>query len=293
MDTRQLEVYITAVQYMNFTEASKRLNMVPSAVSHNISMLENELQTKLFTRDKNKLSLTAEGKSFLYDAIRITTIARNAVVRAQTLEEGDNGSLKVGFVFPEFVQRFLTELKAFSTKYPTVDVSFNQYDSIAVSQMLSKKELDVAFGRQDMFANNQHVIWRSLYRDPFMVVMHRDHSLASVQSITIPMLKHETIVMMNRNANPGMFDMIQHLFLSHSLVPMIHDQSNHHITTMMLAAMQKGVVIIPYQNIRYMRLPDELVYRQLSDPIAFHEIGIAWNDNNVSQLVRRFLEEFF
>ena len=211
MDTRQLEVYITAVQYMNFTEASKRLNMVPSAVSHSISMLENELQTKLFVRDKNKLSLTPEGKAFLYDAIRIKTIANNAVVRAQTQKEDHGGILNVGFVFPEFIQQFIPEMSDFSEKYPAVEVSFNQYDAITLAQKLSKRELDVAFGRQDMFTTHQHIAWRSLYRDPFMVVMHREHALASSVSITVSMLKYETLLMMSRGANPGMFDMLQHL----------------------------------------------------------------------------------
>ena len=68
MDTHQLEVFITAAQYLNFTQAAKRLNMVPSAVSHNIAMLESELSTKLFLRNKNKISLTVEGKLFLADA---------------------------------------------------------------------------------------------------------------------------------------------------------------------------------------------------------------------------------
>ena len=61
MDIHQLEVFIVAARYLNFSEAAQRLFMVQSAVSHSIITLEKELGLKLFTRRNNQLSLTPAG----------------------------------------------------------------------------------------------------------------------------------------------------------------------------------------------------------------------------------------
>ena len=135
MDTHQLEVFITAAQYLNFTQAAKRLNMVPSAVSHNIAMLESELSTKLFLRNKNKISLTVEGKLFLADAYKITNITNNAISRIQFRQSTEIGELQIGFVFPSFIERFLPQMTSFYKKHPSIDTFYMQYDSVKLSRM--------------------------------------------------------------------------------------------------------------------------------------------------------------
>lgn len=294
MDTHQLEIFITSAQYLNFTKASKRLNMVPSAISYSISVLENELNTKLFTRDNNTLSLTNDGEEFLRDAILISTIASNAKNRNEITRVGEEqkGKILIGFVFPEFIYKFIPNMRKFHQKHPGIELQNMQYDCITIARMMMNKQMDLAFGRQDMFSLDSDIAWKSLYQDPFQIVMHKEHFLADKESITIPMLSHECILVMNRKENPGMFDMIQHLFLSHKMMPNINDSSNHHLTTLMLAAMNMGIVIIPNQNICYMKLPEELICKELNDSQAYHEIGIAWNKGNISQSAANFLEEF-
>lgn len=290
MDIHQLEVFISAAQYLNFTEASRHLDMVPSAVSHSVAMLENELSVKLFHRNKNRLTLTREGSAFLADAYKMTMIANNAIARAKRSILGGEGELRIGFVFPEFIEIFLPEMTNFYKKHEQVDTYYMQYDSVTISRMLDKNQLDIAFGRKGMF--NDNIQWVGLYKDPFKVVMHQDHPLARHAVLTPKMLQNEQILVMNRNSNPGMFDMITCLFRASDISPRINDRSNHHLTTLMLAAMNMGVVVIPHQNICYMKLPDVLVCRDLDDKLAYHEIGIAWNKTNENPAVRFFLDEF-
>ena len=52
MDTKQLEIFIAAARYLSFTETAASLSIAQSTVSYSISSLENELNTKLFIRNK-------------------------------------------------------------------------------------------------------------------------------------------------------------------------------------------------------------------------------------------------
>ncbi|MDI3325207.1 LysR substrate-binding domain-containing protein [Pontibacterium granulatum] len=57
-----LKTFVVAGHYLNFTKAAEELLVSPSAVSHQIRVLEDYLGLKLFLRQKRTLILTPEGK---------------------------------------------------------------------------------------------------------------------------------------------------------------------------------------------------------------------------------------
>ena len=48
------KVFVTIVEHMNFRKAAEELNLTPSAVSHCVSGMEEELGFPLFIRKNNK-----------------------------------------------------------------------------------------------------------------------------------------------------------------------------------------------------------------------------------------------
>lgn len=58
-----LKTFVVAGQHLNFTKAADELLVSPSAVSHQIRVLEDYLGIKLFVRQSRSLSLTTEGQS--------------------------------------------------------------------------------------------------------------------------------------------------------------------------------------------------------------------------------------
>jgi LysR family glycine cleavage system transcriptional activator len=56
-----LKTFVVAGHYLNFTKAADDLLVSPSAVSHQIRVLEDYLNFKLFIRQNRTLSLTSEG----------------------------------------------------------------------------------------------------------------------------------------------------------------------------------------------------------------------------------------
>ena len=62
---RGLRTFCTAAEHLSFKKAANELSLTPSAVSHQISDLEEDLGTKLFKRLTRSISLTQDG-SHLY-----------------------------------------------------------------------------------------------------------------------------------------------------------------------------------------------------------------------------------
>lgn len=292
MDLHQLEIFIVAAQYESFTEASKTLHMVPSAISHSIARLEEQLGVPLFTRSQNKLTLTVYGERFLADAYRLTSMGRRAISNVQHLLDQKEGALHIGFIFPSFIERYLDEAAAFCEKYPLISVTYRQYDSFKISTLLESKEIDIAFGREATFSSTGNCSWHKLFRNPFVLILRTDHPLAKYESVTLAQLEKETIILMDRASNPGMYDIVTHLFMNEDIVPTISSRTNNHRMTILEVAIGMGVTITTQQIICNMNLPGNVTYRNIASPLAFHDIGIAWNKGNTNPLIPYYLAEF-
>ena len=90
----RINVFLAVCEECSFTKAAKRLGVSQPAVSQNIAEIEKGVGVKLFTRDRNAVALTEEGKRFkefaeqiVYwygaatDAFKETTV--NRVVRGE------------------------------------------------------------------------------------------------------------------------------------------------------------------------------------------------------------------
>jgi len=64
-----MKVFYTVAKYQNISKASKELDVSQPAVSRIISNLEEEYNTKLFTRSKSGVNLTREGL-LLFETIK-------------------------------------------------------------------------------------------------------------------------------------------------------------------------------------------------------------------------------
>lgn len=85
-----IRTFEAAARCLNFNRAAKELHVTPSAVSHQIRLLEDFLGKRLFLRQGRQVVLTPEGRNYLlavHDALdRIgTATARVAAVQAASV----------------------------------------------------------------------------------------------------------------------------------------------------------------------------------------------------------------
>ncbi len=290
MDVHQLNIFISAAQYLNFTEAAKHMFVAQSAVSHHIAELEKELGTKLFFRNKNGISLTPAGETLLMEAFKITTMVGKTSTKIQKMASGAKGELSIGFVFEPIVDCFTEHFRQFYEKYPEINIHFNSYDSIKIARMMENMELDICFARLITINKKEEVYWRLLYSDPLYVGMRKSHQLAGLRKVKLNMLAHEKIILMTRQANPGMFDMIHHLFMSRGIPPLIQETTNDLMTSIMMARIGMGLLILP-ERFKHM-IPEELDFIPIDEEDACHQIGITWHKDNPNPSVKLFLEAF-
>ncbi|MEG1520625.1 MAG: LysR family transcriptional regulator, partial [Clostridia bacterium] len=73
----KLATLITLCEVKNYTKTAEIMSLTQPAVSHQIQLLEDEYNIKIFNRDGKKLILTQEGKVLLKFANRIQAMYQN------------------------------------------------------------------------------------------------------------------------------------------------------------------------------------------------------------------------
>ena len=65
MDTQNLRAFLLVAESGSFSLAAEQLHITQPAVSKRVALLEDQLGTPLFDREKNRMQLTAAGRRFL------------------------------------------------------------------------------------------------------------------------------------------------------------------------------------------------------------------------------------
>lgn len=123
---RGLRTFCVAAEHESFRTAAEALFITPSAVSHQIKSLEEELGEQLFDRSSRELTLTDTGKS-LYEDVSPLIDQLNTV--ASSYKKGRRRSSIRISVQPFFASEFFVpRLSEFTTEHPEIDIQVGTSD---------------------------------------------------------------------------------------------------------------------------------------------------------------------
>ncbi|HTK14430.1 MAG TPA: LysR family transcriptional regulator [Xanthobacteraceae bacterium] len=140
MDWDKLKVFHAAAEAGSFTHAGEQLGLSQSAVSRQVSALEQELSVALFHRHARGLILTEQGDLLFRTAHDVFMKLEAARAKLTDSRERPQGDLKVTTTAGIGVHWLLPRLNEFLDLYPEVKVSL----------ILTEEELDLAMREADV-----------------------------------------------------------------------------------------------------------------------------------------------
>jgi DNA-binding transcriptional LysR family regulator len=152
MDLRRLRTFVAVAELGTVSRAALSLRISQSALSRQISDLEQEFSLRLFDRVGRRLILTAIGEQLLGDCRSVLGQVGSLGERVELLRRGDRGVLKVAAP-PQTIESVLsTFLPRYAERFPNVHVKLSEALGPDQSAMLERGE--VHFGiRHDQYAN--------------------------------------------------------------------------------------------------------------------------------------------
>ncbi len=118
MELAQLLIFREVAESGSINAAAKRLHRVPSNLTTRLKQLESELGADLFIREKMRLRLSANGRTFLDYVTRILELTEEARLSIAGTEP--KGALALGALESTAAVRIPPVLAAFHGRYPQV-----------------------------------------------------------------------------------------------------------------------------------------------------------------------------
>lgn len=136
---REMELFVAAADAGSLSAAGRALGLTPSAVSRTIDRIEARLSVRLLLRTTRRLTLTAEGQTYLTAARRILADLDDAE-QAVADQGAPRGRLRVSAALAHGRLVVVPLLKDFVARYPHILVDLSLTDVV----------VDVAAGQADV-----------------------------------------------------------------------------------------------------------------------------------------------
>jgi DNA-binding transcriptional LysR family regulator len=201
MNFTQLDSFIAAAEYLNFTRAAERLYLSQPVLSRHISTLEKELGIKLFEREKKSVRLTPAGKIMYAGAVRIMHEYKTLVDDAIVAQGEYSTRLTIGFVEGQlFTDPFSAPLETFRAVNPDVQINLKLFTIKGIKEALLSGEIDVAMvAKLKNIEQEFNVDYLAVGTTAISMVVPKNHPLASKKRIRIEDLRNENILVLALN----------------------------------------------------------------------------------------------
>ena len=183
MTITQLKYTLAVAEYGNFTTASEKCFVTQPTLSMQVQKLEEELGVTIFNRSTKPLQVTEVGEKVLNQARKIIeeSTRMNDVISEEKGVIG--GTLKVGII-PTVTSTLLPLfLNIFTKKHKNVDLKIEEFNTETIVQKLEDNSIDCAIAATPL--NNEKVIERPLYYEPFVAYVPKHHSLSGNKYLEI------------------------------------------------------------------------------------------------------------
>jgi len=142
MDLSDLRIFSAVVRHGGVTRAAERLHRVQSNITTRIRQLEEELNVRLFIRERKRLHLAPAGKVLLEYADRLLALAEEAQAAVQ--DSRPRGILRLGAMESTAAVRLPGPLAEYSRRHPDVVLELRTGNPTELATAILAGELDAA-----------------------------------------------------------------------------------------------------------------------------------------------------
>lgn len=179
MNLNQLELLrvLKETQY-NQSKAAQKMNVVQSAASRQLQLLEDELGAPLFERyGKKLLGLTALGERIMEEVERINLSKMNIQSIAEDFRDNRNGSLRIATTHTQAKYLLPEPIRLFREKYPAFNISMVQSSPDNLIESLHHHHADIAICTEKLDEDEKLVV-KSCYEWHHVAIVPKNHPLA-------------------------------------------------------------------------------------------------------------------
>jgi DNA-binding transcriptional LysR family regulator len=185
INLRRLRAFVTIAEMRSVTEAARKLNMTPPAVTKSLRELETTLSIELFHRTSSGMLLTAAGETFLLHAERALSEIERGREEVAMLTGGVGGRVAIGATAEASILVLPTALGRLIERRPQIEISMRGGTFENLIREVRMSALDLFLGVAPPGGVSADLVSDPLYADELRVVVRPGHPLASREKLSL------------------------------------------------------------------------------------------------------------
>jgi LysR family hca operon transcriptional activator len=287
MELRHLRYFIAVAEEGSLTVAAeKRLRTAQPSLSRQMRDLEREVGVKLLERKARGIELTAAGRIFLDHARMILLQVDAARQAARRATRPEKKSFVLGFLTGQEMIWLPETLRILQGDMASTELKVLSQSSPELAADLLRGSVDAAFLRKDERVPG--LAFKSLGREPIVVLMGRDHPLAARRIIKPRELAKEGFVRPS-NVAPALNAAID----AYSERIGVRFRTAHEVDDLSMAvsllASTRSVGLVGRYAVNL--LPPTVVARPLQGEVPSYELFLGYKKSNDSPVLKRLLSK--
>ncbi len=170
---------------LNVSAAAEELYTSQPGVSHQIKLLEDELDIQIFERSGKKLtSISPAGEAILEHVTNLLNCAKNIKQAAREYSKSNRGSLTIAtthtqaqFILPPILQHF-------SEKFPQIELRVHQGNPKSMCKLAANNQVDFVIA-SEVIDEQGELITIPTYSWNRYIVVPTNHELTRMSTITL------------------------------------------------------------------------------------------------------------
>jgi len=192
IDIRHLETLVAIREGGSLVEASERLHVTQSALSHQLRELEERLGTQLLNRRTRPLRFTTAGLRVLALADDVLPRMRAAERELARLAAGRTGRLHLAIECHSCFQWLMPALDVFREQWPEVVLDLSAAFSFAPLPALARGDLDLVITSDPIRLDAVRYV--PLFRYELVLAVARNSPLAAFKTLEPAQLAEQTLI---------------------------------------------------------------------------------------------------
>ena len=290
IEIKQLKYFAVLAEELHFGRAALKLSITQPALSQQIAKLEEELDAKLFIRDRRTVALTDAGKIFLEKVLGILASLDSAYEAAHSKTTSTNNTIRIGLVEYSRYPFMLPAIRELQKLYPEVQLQNNNLYADQIVLALMQNEIDIGIALPSKMTEGQDQINSvPILTGHWLVIVPNTHSLAQHKSLTLKDIALERLLFITPATNPPLYNEVSGAFLKQGIKPNFVLGSGQPEVNRTMAlqgfglALGSSLVYQPVENEQSVLIP----LTGLSTELVAH---LYWRKNESSGLVLDFTE---
>lgn len=284
LELRHLRYFVAVAETGSLTVAAeRRLHTSQPSLSRQIKDLEDQVGVDLLIRSARGVTLTEAGKVFFDHARLALSQVDAAIEAARKAAQPSKQHFALGFLTGQEMTWLPEAMHILRAELPNIDVTVSSDYSPDLAEAVVRGKLDLAFLRAEP---DYDLVYRSVIREPLVVLMPSDHRLVSRDKIRPKDLVGEPFIGMGNKAT--VLRAVINDYLERSGIDITPEQVvDNPAMVMSLVASTRGLTLIPAYVEKLM--PWSVVSRPLIGEPPTIDLTVGYSKSNPSPILKMFL----